>query len=475
MFIKYLSTLVSFILLSSNNTPISDNYTIGLPTHLDLTDQGSFEVKLIDNQINDAHTIKVSFDSNFYLKDLHGKSDIIGTINNNTIMFDKNNLESKQVSYYLSNTGVGEYSGNLNANISIDVKQETNVLLSGPNINQILSTINPRVISFSHNTFSSDYAYDLSAAQDESILLYLNNDEVIITNKTNTNIKTSNDLSKLFYNLNSLEEINNLNYLDTSNCENMSSMFEYCDQLKTIDVSSFNTSSVKDMSYMFSNIQNCTSIGDITNWDVSNVSNFSHFLNDDKKLTTFPADFSKWKVSNKCTDTSYMFNCVGYTPGKLNKSIWPTSEINLSDWDVSNVIDMSYMFKNAFKLTTLNISGWNTSKVKNMSNMFEMYDKTDKGKLTTIIGIDSIDVSNVKDMSNIFYSCRAFSANLSNWKPLSVTNISQAFYDNRSLNLHDFDSWDQYFPNIQTLIKDDVFGSYAGLNYDETYRPQWSK
>ena len=44
--------------------------------------------------------------------------------------------------------------------------------------------------------------------------------------------------------------------------------------------------------------------------------------------------------------------------------------MNLNDWDVSNVHNMSNMFKYCESLTNLNISNWNVSNVRNMNNMF---------------------------------------------------------------------------------------------------------
>ncbi len=53
-----------------------------------------------------------------------------------------------------------------------------------------------------------------------------------------------------------ITEIKNIQNLDTSEVTNMSSMFNLCSKLKSIDVSGFNTSKVTDMSFMF---QNCSS------------------------------------------------------------------------------------------------------------------------------------------------------------------------------------------------------------------------
>ena len=43
---------------------------------------------------------------------------------------------------------------------------------------------------------------------------------------------------------------------------------------------------------------------------------------------------------------------------------------DLSGWNVSNVNDMSYMFKNCKNLKYLDLSGWDTSNVMDVSGMF---------------------------------------------------------------------------------------------------------
>ena len=51
-------------------------------------------------------------------------------------------------------------------------------------------------------------------------------------------------------------------------------MFYKCKQLKSIgDISDWDVSNVKDMSVMFSGCEQLKSVGDISNWNVSNVKN----------------------------------------------------------------------------------------------------------------------------------------------------------------------------------------------------------
>ena len=54
----------------------------------------------------------------------------------------------------------------------------------------------------------------------------------------------------MFYECSSLQSIN-LSSFNTTNVKDMSYMFSDCSSLQSIDLSSFNTTNVKDMSVMF--------------------------------------------------------------------------------------------------------------------------------------------------------------------------------------------------------------------------------
>lgn len=92
---------------------------------------------------------------------------------------------------------------------------------------------------------------------------------------------------------------------------------------------------------------------------------------------------------------------------------------NIDNWDVSNVTDMSYMF---FGSSTFNqnIGSWNVENVKNMSNIFA-------GALAFNQNIENWDVGNVTTMLGMFQSAKAFNQNIGNWDVRKVTNMSAMF------------------------------------------------
>ena len=54
-------------------------------------------------------------------------------------------------------------------------------------------------------------------------------------------------------------------------------MFSYCESLESIDLSSFNTNNVTNMSYMFSGCKSLESI-DLSLFNTNNVTNMSHMF-----------------------------------------------------------------------------------------------------------------------------------------------------------------------------------------------------
>ena len=125
------------------------------------------------------------------------------------------------------------------------------------------------------------------------------------------------------------------------------------------------TSKITSMSGLFSsrnsNFKKISRFnGDISLWDVSNVTNMSGMFEE----SYFDGDLSKWDVSNVQTMES-MFDNSKYT-GENG---------DISDWDISNVRDMSFMFYENTEYKG-DISSWNVSTVKNMDGMFKdsLYD-----------------------------------------------------------------------------------------------------
>lgn len=135
-----------------------------------------------------------------------------------------------------------------------------------------------------------------------------------------------------------LKTIENLQYLNTENVKDMSSMFESCFNLTSLDLSNFDTSNVTDMTNMFASCgDNLVSL-DLSTFDTSNVTSM-YGMFDGCPFTSL--DLSNFDTSN-VTSMENMFNfCSALT------------SLDVSSFDVSSVTDMSSMFENCANLETI--------------------------------------------------------------------------------------------------------------------------
>ena len=201
-------------------------------------------------------------------------------------------------------------------------------------------------------------SWDVSEANDGSVMAYavLNDDGSTYTIylQGNGKIIANKNSSYLFYDFVYLWSIEGLEYLDTSQVENMSYMFAYCVGLKNLDLSNFDTSNVTDMKHLFNNCSDLTNL-DLSNFNTSNVTDMSNMFVNCTYMTNL--NISNFNTSN-VTDMSYMFaSCQNLT------------NLDISTFDTSNVTDMSDMFSSCSNLTNLELSNFDTSNVTNMYHM----------------------------------------------------------------------------------------------------------
>ena len=171
-----------------------------------------------------------------------------------------------------------------------------------------------------------------------------------INNKYNYFPKTKYELKKIIKKR--IKEEGNevdLNDIDVSQIKDMSYLFDETNF--NGDISNWNVSNVTDMCGMFFRCKIFNQ--DISSWDVSKVDNMSYMF---YECTKFNQDISKWDVSNIENMNSMFYRCT-----KFNQDI--------SKWDVSNLKEMSYMFCNCTNFNQ-DISNWDVSKVKYKDRIF---------------------------------------------------------------------------------------------------------
>ena len=112
--------------------------------------------------------------------------------------------------------------------------------------------------------------------------------------------------------------------------------------------------------------------------------------------------------------------------------------LDLSNFDTSKVTNMSYMFSYAYHLTTLDLSSFDTSKVTDMSQMFNATVSL------TSLDVSNFDTSQVTDMHHMFQGTHNLTTlNVSNFNTSKVTNMNGMFWSMSnltSLNLSNFDT-----------------------------------
>ena len=91
--------------------------------------------------------------------------------------------------------------------------------------------------------------------------------------------------------------------LDVSLIDNLSLLFDDCENIRTLDLSGWKTSGVKDMSAMFYGCQNLESL-DVTGWDTSNVKNMNCMFSFCGNIISL--DLSGWDIS-KIKSMKHMF------------------------------------------------------------------------------------------------------------------------------------------------------------------------
>ena len=182
----------------------------------------------------------------------------------------------------------------------------------------------------------------------------------------------------------------------------------YRPYIKSLDLSSFDTSKVTDMHDMFFGMSNLTTL-DLSNFDTSNVMDMSSMFSHMYDLTML--NLSSFDTS-KVTDMHDMFSSTSFR----------LTTLNLSSFDTSKVTNMAGMFKWIYALTTLDLSNFDTSNVTNMREMFDSMSNL------TALNLSNFNTSKVTDMRDMFFNMpRLTTLDLSNFDTSKVTDMNSMF------------------------------------------------
>lgn len=234
-----------------------------------------------------------------------------------------------------------------------------------------------------------------------------------------------------FYLFEGLTKIEHLDYLNTSEVENMGSMFSNCTSLETLDLSSFNTEKVTNMSEMFVGSTNLRTINLPKGFIGSNVTDLNGMFRGCANLTELDLSGSN---AEKVKDMSKMFyGCVAL------------SNLNLSGFKTGSVTDMRYLFSSCQSLESLDLSGFNTENVTSMVSMFS------RCSSLRSLDLSSFNTSKVIGMNLMFYNCTNLeSIDLSSFETENLQQMPHMFYSCTKLETFDLSSFAT--PNMTSML-----------------------
>lgn len=263
-----------------------------------------------------------------------------------------------------------------------------------------------------------------------------------------------------FWLFEALTTIEHLDYLNTSEVDDMQFMFSSCTSLETLDLSSFNTEKVTNMVTMFENSKHLRSLKlpkgfigssvtnlkamfrgceSLTELDLSgsnseNVKAMEEMFNGCKALSKL--DLTSFKTGQVTTMENMFCDCS--TLETLDVSSFNTENVttmlgmfnncsslrslNLPGFNTANVTQMSSMFIKCSSLRSLDLSSFNTRKVTRMQNMFEGCTNLES------IDLSSFDTENMRSMTRMFFSCTKLETlDLSSFATPKMVTMESAF------------------------------------------------
>lgn len=181
-----------------------------------------------------------------------------------------------------------------------------------------------------------------------------------------------------------------------------------------VDVKQWGANPWKSMASMFYSTH-------LTSFSASDLPNLSECTSFNRLFyaSQFNGNLNNWDVSH-VIDMSYVFaeNVVFNQP--------------LNNWNTASVTDMSFMFSGADSFNQP-IGNLNTSNVTKMTGMFSSNDSFNQS-------INNWNTSKVTEMSSMFSLASAFNQSLSNWNTSSVTSMQAMFASAFSFN-QDISNW----------------------------------
>lgn len=264
---------------------------------------------------------------------------------------------------------------------------------------------------------------------------------------------TSNvtDFSYMFAELPNLTEINNIDKLDTTSALDMNHMFvTFGVPINTI-TPLLKATHVKDLSYMFYDARIRDTVTFSPLFNTSSVVTMESMF---EGSSAYPVDLSNFSFTS-VENMSKMFKaygtneegkeCVGGASPGPSEVIWPAAtqnapalttlkslfhgncsitKIKAPKITAPNLKDTSFAFSGLGEITEIDLAGFDTSAVENMQAMFS---GNSSGFMKNQHVKISLNTSNVKNMSKLFFDTYVSYLDLSDLDVHNVTDFSSTF------------------------------------------------
>lgn len=232
----------------------------------------------------------------------------------------------------------------------------------------------------------------------------------------------------------------------------------------------WDTSKVTRMDHLFS-WERSNSLAqfrdDISAWNTSSVTNMSHIFYGNSAMNL---DLGQWNV-RQVVDMSFAFASTKHYKGHGLVS-WDTSKlVNASNmfhqaaafnshsihrWDVRSLVDASQMFHGAKSFEGNHLWKWNSHNLQDISEMFA-HASSFEGDLS------ELDVSSVTDMKGVFFKTLRFNGDLTQWKTDNVQDMNSMFAYAASFQGQGLEGWNVAKVSIMAnMLKRTAFNQNLG-------------
>ena len=203
-------------------------------------------------------------------------------------------------------------------------------------------------------------------------------------------------------------------------------MFFKCTNLKEADLSGLASDNVTSMEEMFIG---CTKLEVVNLWN-THKANFMENVTKTQKMFQGCSSLNKLTLPRK-VKTEKLESMFDMFDGCSS-----LTALDLSAWNLNNVINMESLFKNCSGLTSVALPKVTSKKIQYMQRMFSGCSSL------TSIDLSGWNVENVTEMGDLFYGCSNLKdLDLSGWTPRSLTKIYRMFLNCTSLESINLSGW----------------------------------